>query len=326
MMKKYWVFPLVILTALGFWVAVIIRRLTNPRAVFNNPQKGKPKPGLSSRVIDSGGIKRGFLLYVPSGYKPGVPLPLVLNLHGFASSASGQMHLSRWEKLAEKENFCVIYPQGTGSPLRWNASRDFTISAVDDVSFIQEVIQAAGMLLDIDPSRIYVSGMSNGGSMTARLAWELPGIFAAAGIVSAPPIDLAQYNDSTRPIPLIAFYGTADPLVKYEGGMINLSPLTRLLRLSTHHIKFPPVRQWIETWVKRNGASASPKPIALCEQIIGLYYSGRVEASEVEFYAIIGGGHTWPGGAPTFIGKTNRFIDATVEMWEFFKRHSTAAK
>ncbi len=322
MMRKLLVLVGGLLIGLLVAIGIIARRLTNPKAVFEHPQEGLPKPGSSSRVIVSGGVRRGFLLFVPSGYTPNVPSPLVLSLHGFGSSASGQKYLSHWEKLAEEENFCVVYPQGSGYPLRWNASNEFAISPIDDVAFIGDVMRTVSDLLSIDSRRIYVTGMSNGGSMTARLAWTLPGVFAAAGIVSAPPVKLPANLDGEKPVPLIAFYGTSDPLVKYKGGTVARSPLTRLLRLPAHQIAFPAIKPWIEAWAQRNGCNPNPESLPLCNEIMGLKFTGRQKASEVEFYTIAGSGHTWPGGAPTFVGITNRSIDATTEMWEFFKRHS----
>ncbi len=101
-MKKYLVGIGLILVAVAAWVFVTLRKISAPAPVFRRPAKGNPRQGLSNRVIQSGGVARGYWLYVPSGYQPGTPVPLVLNLHGFASSAWGQRFFSRWDKLAEK--------------------------------------------------------------------------------------------------------------------------------------------------------------------------------------------------------------------------------
>jgi len=321
-MKYALVLAVIILAGILIWVAVIIRNATSPGFVFWHPAKGPALPGLSRRVLESGGMQRGYLLYVPSSYDPAWSMPLVISLHGFSSNPAGQKYLSRWEKLAEKENFIVVYPQGTSSPLRWNASGDVGTGQVDDAAFIRDLLANLRQLLNIDQSRIYVNGMSNGGAMTARLACEMANVFAAAGIVSGPPVNIPGGCHPTRPVPLIAFYGTADPLVKYNGGKADSSLITRLIRLPTHRAALPPVKPWIEAWAQRNGCHLTPQILPGRGDTSGVRYTGCQQEAEVVFYTIDGGGHTWPGGSPIFVGKTSHSIDATSEMWGFFKTHA----
>jgi polyhydroxybutyrate depolymerase len=312
----------IILIGLMIWVVVTIRNLTSPAIIFRNPAKGPALPGLTRRVLESGRMQRGYLLYVPGSYDPARPMPLVISLHGFASNPAGQKYLSGWETLAEKENFLVVYPQGTSSPLRWNASADLSTGQVDDVAFMRDLLANLRQLLNIDQSRIYINGMSNSGAMTTRLVCEMADVFAAVGIVSGPPVNIPGGCHPARPVPLIAFYGTADPLVKYNGGTIDSSPATRLLRLPTHRGSLPPVKSWIEAWAQRNGCNLTPQILPGRGETSGVRYTGCQQEAEVVFYTIDGGGHTWPGGSPTFVGKTSHSIDATSEMWGFFKTHA----
>ena len=120
---------------------------------------------------------------------------------------------------------------------------------------------------------------------------------------------------------MIAFYGTADPLVKYNGGLVAVSPLTRLIRIPARRIGFPPVHPWIESLAQRNGCKTAPTVLPAPAGVKGERFSSYQAGAEVVFYTIAGGGHTWPGGSPTFAGKTSRRIDATALMWDFFKRH-----
>ena len=321
-MKKFSIVLLTVLAGFAIGLAAVIRRFSSPKVIFEHPHQGPARPGISNRVFESGGRRRGFWLYIPRSYHSETPIPLVMSLHGFASSASGQQYLSRWDKLAEKEGFCVVYPQGTGSPLRWNSSVDFGAQQVDDVAFIRDLLVELNHLLNIDQEHIYVNGMSNGGAMTARLAWEMQAVFAAAGIVSGPPVTLPECQNPKQPIPLIAFYGTADPLVKYEGGPVTESLVTCLAQIPAKKLAFPPIRPWIHIWVKRNGCNPEPEPWYQNRDVVGIRFSGQDKACEIIFYTILGGGHTWPGGFPTFVGRTTHTIDASTEMWEFFKRHS----
>lgn len=74
--------------------------------------------------IISGGEKRRYLLYVPESYDPAVLTPLVINIHGFAQWPANQMQVSQWNELADQYGFIVVYPSGTGFPLRWRVSED----------------------------------------------------------------------------------------------------------------------------------------------------------------------------------------------------------
>ncbi len=325
-MKKFLLVTTVLFIALAAWVVVTVRKMTSPAPIFHRPARGAPRPGLSNRVILSGGQPRGYWLFVPQGYHPGTPTPLVLSLHGFASSAHGQRHFSRWDKLAEKEAFCAVFPQGTGSPLRWNASSFSGAGQADDVGFIKDLLADLQRWLSIDTRRIYVNGMSNGGTMTARLASEMADVFAAMGIVSGPPVDPPGGFQEGHPVPLIAFYGTADPIVKYDGGTADTTLITRLARLPAHRATFSPVKPWIAAWARRNDCGPLPESLPACGDAHSERYTGSQPASEVMFYTIAGGGHTWPGGAPIPVGKTSHSIDATAEMWRFFKAHALSGE
>jgi polyhydroxybutyrate depolymerase len=89
------------------------------------------------------------------------------------------------------------------------------------VQFIRDLIAEISQLTSIDSEHIYVNGMSNGGAMTGRVACEMADEIAAVGMVAALTLDPPECNPA-RPIPIIAFHGTADPIVRYEGGTTNL--------------------------------------------------------------------------------------------------------
>ncbi|MFN8564132.1 MAG: PHB depolymerase family esterase [Anaerolineae bacterium] len=180
--------------------------------------------GSSTQQIESGGMTREYVLYIPPGYVPSQPTPLVVSLHGFAGNPHEQERDSGWDDVAGRENFIVVYPAGTGSPLRWNAGqrelqtrlrqgglfermlgeRFFETVQADDVGFIRDLIAHLSDQLCIDGARIYVNGMSNGGGMTNRLACEAADVFAAAGMVAGAYTDFGGCQPS-RPIPVIAF-------------------------------------------------------------------------------------------------------------------------
>jgi len=280
-----------------------------------------PRPGTSARSIVSDGLQRCYLLHIPAEYEQGQSLPLIISLPGFTSNPTGQLYLTRWNEVADTEGFLVTYPQGTSFPLRWNSSTTFTDSDVDDVHFIADLIDEVNSFVTVDPLRVYVDGMSNGGSMANRVACELAGKVAAVGVVTGPPVEPPGGCNPERPISLIAFYGTDDPLVAYEGGIESESFISESINRSLHPVSFPSVKSYIEAWAERNGCTMAPELIPAHGDASGLHYTGCKDTAEIILYTIEGGGHTWPGGRPTYVGKTSSDINASEVMWAFFEAH-----
>jgi polyhydroxybutyrate depolymerase len=261
----------------------------------------------------SGGEERRYLLYVPESYDPTVPTPLVITLHGFAQWPANQAGVSRWNELADEYGFIVVYPAGTGFPMRWRTS-GASGSATDpmqDVAFISDLIDKLSAEYNIDPARVYANGLSNGGGMSFVLSCKLSERIAAFGSVAgAYSFPWGDCNPS-RPVPAIIFHGTADPIVPYQGGLAGRSGYT-----------FPSIPDWVITLAQRNGCNAAPQDLEATGDVSGVQYTDC--AGDVIFYTIAGGGHSWPGGGylPKFIvGETTHDIDATRTMWDFFQGH-----
>jgi polyhydroxybutyrate depolymerase len=296
----------------------------NPYTACMGSTSETPRPGTSARSLVSEDLQRCYLLHIPPDYERGHSLSLIISLPGFTSNPTGQQYLTRWNEVADIEGFLVVYPQGTSFPLRWNSSTAFSKSDVDDVQFIADLIDEVSNIVTVDPERIYVDGMSNGGSMANRVACELAGKVAAIGVVTGPPVEPPGGCNPERPISLIAFYGTDDPLVAYEGGTVSESWISKLINKSLHSVSFPSVTSYIEAWAVRDGCIPVPELIPSQGDASGVRYTGCKDSSEIVFYTIEGGGHAWPGGRPTFVGKTSRDINASQEMWAFFEAHPLA--
>jgi polyhydroxybutyrate depolymerase len=316
---------LLVVVLLVVCLCAVAYSLTGPSPACRNPATGLAQAGDSARTLTSGGIERCYLLHVPPGYDPAQPIPLVISLHGFASRPEGQRDLSQWNEIADRATFAVAYPQGTHAPLRWNSFPESGAGGVDDVQFMRNMLADAAEIVAVDPSRIYVNGMSNGGAMTHRLACDLADRVAAFGNVAGPAIDPPDSCNPTRPVPIIAFFGTADPLVRYEGGRTaGIGWLQRIAQLtggSMPTLNMMPAEKWIAGWAERNGCNLTPEPIPASGDVHGIRYTGCQDNAEVVFYTIEGGGHTWPGGNPIPVGKTSQNIDASETMWDFFQAH-----
>jgi polyhydroxybutyrate depolymerase len=124
------------------------------------------------------------------------------------------------------------------------------------------------------------------------------------------------------PVPVLAFHGTTDPIVPYEGGDMRGRPLREgadLTRAPTH---FLGAEEWTAKWAEGNGCAPEPESIPPQGDVRGERYTRCTQDAEVILYTIEDGGHTWPGGVPIpIVGKTTRAIDATEEMWHFFRMH-----
>ena len=316
--QAIWIFlgtSLLILVGLLYWGI-------GPTLACSFPSKETPQAGTSVYRIESGGRRRCYILYLPPDYESGSPLPLVLSLHGFSSNPHGQRAFSQWDQVAKYAHVAIVYPQGTGFPQHWNADPEFGISGDSDVEFIQALINQLTDQLPLDHNRIYVTGFSNGGAMTIRLACELGGQIAAIGTVAAPVSPTLLACQFERPVPVIAFHGTQDPIVPYTGrSTVN----GQNLRPGESHTPNPDLNaasEWITLLATKNGCAPDPRPLTPQGEVTGIAYEDCVDNASVLFYIITGGGHTWPGGRKIpFVGKTTDDIRASEIMWTFFERH-----
>lgn len=263
-------------------------------------------------LMTTAGEKRSFLLYVPESYDPSRQTPLVITLHGFVQWPAHQMYISRWNEIADQYGFIVVYPSGTRFPKRWRtrAVPGNRMDPAPDVTFISELIDTLDDEYNIDPNRIYANGLSNGGGMTMLLACELSDRIAAVGTVAGAYPASWENCDPKRPVPVMLFHGTDDPIVPYLGGPVG------------DRGSLPSIPEWVAVLAERNGCSDSPAKLPARGAVGGIAYTGC--GADVIFYTIQGGGHTWPGGNPIpawIAGKTNTDIDASRTMWEFFQMH-----
>lgn len=260
--------------------------------------------------------RRGYVLHVPRSYDASRPTPLVISLHGAALWGAAQREISGWNAVADREGFLVAYPSGAGraAPRVWRSvSRDDSVIG-RDARFVADLIDSIGGRYNLDRSRVYVNGFSNGGGMTFALSCVIRHRIAAVGMVgAAQTLPWGWCRDST-PVPAIVFHGTADPAVPYEGGMSWVGPRA-----------FPSVSSWVVRWAERNRCAASFTESRVAVDVVRRTYARCADSASVVLYTIEGGGHVWPGGAdlPGWLtGRPITSIDASSVMWEFFSRHA----
>jgi len=282
--------------------------------------------------ITVNGLKRTFLVHLPPSDDKSHPLPLVIALHGGGGTGERMINLTLGglNALADKDGFIVTCPDGIEK--HWNDGRPQAISrthkdGIDDVGFISALIDHLDNQFNVDRKRVYVTGISNGAKMSFRLACEIPDKIAAIAAVGGSMVDpVSVYTKPSRPISVMVIHGTDDPLVLWNGGPIRF-PFSK--RDFGSSIAVPAAVQF---WVTHN--QCQPMAAGTDEPDLDpkdgtrvhkeIYYGG-LDNTEVVFYMIKGGGHTWPNGyqylPEKLVGKTCRDIDANTIIWEFFKAH-----
>ena len=262
-----------------------------------------------NKTLQHDGRARSYTLYIPPSYTGSEAWPLVMNLHGAGGDGSWQMSNAGMNAAANTGNFLVAYPNATVSPgygySLWNDGSLFP-NGPDDVDFISTMIDELATSYHIDSSRVYATGLSNGGAMSYYLASQLPNRLAAIAAVGAPR---PANPTAPRPLPVLHVHGTADSFVPIAGGFMNI-PLPGGEYFSTFRV--PAIDDVIDDWRESNGSVGEPvvtqlpdlntqdsSTVTLIRYEDGERYltaAGDERSAEVLYYMIEGGGHTWPGG------------------------------
>jgi len=276
----------------------------------------------TEQSVDAGGVARTFVLHVPPGIDSRASLPLVVVFHGGGGNGVNASRMSAMDDKADLARFVVAYPNGSGrmggSLLTWNTWQccGFALDhRVDDVAFVRAMVESISRQYRIDPKRIYATGMSNGAMMAYRVGCELSDVFAAIA-----PVAGALDTDDCRPghpVSVVAFHGTADRHIRYEGG----TPAVSFDRGHARDDKS--VAYAVGFWARHDGCKASPK-VTRSGHVVHEAFECAGSAA-VELYTIEGQGHAWPGGGKGLragnVDAPTQEISATNVMWDFFARH-----
>lgn len=285
-------------------------------------QDETPEP-LDQYTMTVDGTERTYSAYVPESAGD-EPLPVVVALHGRPGSGEGMARMSGLSAVAEDEGFIAIYPDGLNGEWKYFGGilDDESLNTPDDVAFLKALVDDVAANFTIDTERVYLIGFSNGGFMTYRMACsEAPNPFAGFGIAAALMYIQMELPCLAAPVrPMVIEHGTADLGVAWDG--IQHQPV-RGLQVTSRN-----VLQSVSFFAARNGCATFGAEREDFPGTDGVTTVSRFDFAEcttgqpIRFFAIINGGHTWPGmdEIPTeMAGPVNMDIHLGREMWAFFE-------
>lgn len=269
-----------------------VRNIRNNRT----PILSKVEKGKTVNSVNVNGVSRDYILYVPKNYSASKSYPLLFSFHGFTSTMEKNYDYTKFNELAEQENFIVVHPQGLKK--RWNAITKKSINK--DIKMITSLINQLKNIYSIDEKRIYATGMSNGGYLSFLLACESSNKFAAVASVTGLMFPNVLKNcHPSKPVPVLQIHGTSDNIVKYQK-----------------------VDEVLQFWITNNATDSQPIIANITDvnsednsTVTKYVYKNGKNNTEVHHFKVSGGSHDWPGAWG------NMDIQASQEVWNFLKNY-----
>lgn len=277
------------------------------------------------------GYKRTWLVHLPDNYSSEIAYPLVIALHGGGGSAKQIMRNTkkRFNQLAVRDGFIVVYPQGIKKSWNDNEKRDINGFArkenIDDVGFIKKMISQLESNYNIKSEAIFACGISNGGLMSQTLALELSDKIKAIGMVASNfGKDQIEESLDPKPFPILFIHGVDDPVFPYEEGEIGVFNKPRGSVLG--------IEKSVSYMLNLNGNETEPIISVIensdssdgCHSEYLSYPNPDNPSLKVDLIKVYNGGHTWPGATEQrlirrIVGKTTQDFKACDALWAFFK-------
>lgn len=267
---------------------------TAPVPVPTPPQPAPPaiqKGKIVETNFDVNGQTRQYTLYVPQSYQENTKVPLPFSFHGLGGNMQRNYDTAKFYELAEQENFILVHPNGIDA--KWNA---VSIANNIDIDFVDALLTSLQSTYNIDSSKIYSTGMSNGGYFSIVLACSRTDKFASVASVTGLMFNsILSSCDPSRAMSLMQIHGTDDDVVDYDR-----------------------VAAFIEFWTDHNQTTTTPTITALPNsnnsdgsEVEKHEYLSGMDNSKIVHFKVIGGDHSWPGASG------NMDINASEEVWNF---------
>jgi polyhydroxybutyrate depolymerase len=303
----------------------LIFTLFSTSAYSSPPKNCRPGTTCTDTIIWQG-VPRTFSYYLPQSYTDLLRYHnLVVALHGAGSTGPGLENTilqGSFDKLANHTRTIVAYPDAKDGA--WNDGSESTSANIDDVGFIRSLLKYFIDNYHVNPTRLYVIGMSSGGMMAYRLACESADMITAIATVAASmPPSLQQTCKPTRHISVLMINGTRDPMMPWNGHeILSVTGDKRGDKLSVPET----FRAWLQ--INHIDTALHQEPYATPSYDGTWAWTASAkgfDGTDVILYTVYGGGHAWPGGAqylPTqYIGKTSNNMDGTKIVWQFLISH-----
>lgn len=291
--------------------------------------KGYTLGQVHTEVLKHNGLNRSYEVFLPKMISPLKEYPVIFVLHGGGGTGKGLMRHTkgRFNRLAEKNEFVVVYPNGIKKS--WNDGRFDTISFsgkmnIDDVGFIEEILAHLDSKFYVDAEKVFACGISNGGFMVQRLAFEIPDKIKGIAVVAANLGEAqAKKMPPQKPVPALFINGTHDPLVPYYGGYVTVFRQKRGSVLS--------MEKTIEKWNEINGCETLAEVKVIpdkdkndgCRAIKTTWKNPDNAFAKVVAIKVEEGGHTWPGATRNLprrlVGNSCNDFNACDEIVSFFQ-------
>ena len=272
---------------------------------FNETCIDTSRSGMKRCDLKHDNLDRFYYIYIPNNLNTNESIPVLFAFHGYGSSAMRHLSYTNYFLLADSENFIVVYPQGaTTASLssHWNVGGWTSKSTIDDLDFVDTIIRLVEDKIEIDETRIYSSGMSNGGYMGYHLACNLSSKFAAIASVTGSMTN-GTYDDCNpmHPTPILQIHGLLDFVVPYDGNAGSKS--------------IPDV---IDYWVNYNLCNTDPNTIIKYDNYSLVSYETYIKCiNNVNVKLILHPemGHDWP--------TTQSYnVNASSEIWDFVSKYN----
>jgi polyhydroxybutyrate depolymerase len=271
-----------------------------------------------NETITVDGQTRTYTLNLPPDYYESNGFSLVIAMHGGGGDAAQFESTSRLTEKADAAGFIVVYPEGVKSDgvlgaRTWNAGKccDYARdNNINDVKFIDELIDELLAKYKINPKKVYATGHSNGGMLSYRLACEMSGKIAAIA-TSGCSMVVTQPCNPDRPVPVLHMHSVLDARVPYTGGK------------GITGISYPPIDSVMNVWSKINTCKTTAQVVKDDDDYKFTRWTDCTNGVTIQYYLTQDGGHAWPGGLPgSANGDTpSSVISANNLLWDFFKQY-----
>ncbi len=258
------------------------------------------------RSLTSGNLKRTYRLHLPTKSTTSKPIPIVLNFHGRTATGIDQENYSGLVPISDRETFILVSPDGTGTPLGWSAGAT-PANTVDDVLFVNDLLDALERELCIDTARVYATGFSNGAFMASKLACAMPDRIAAIAVVGG--INYGPAGCAGR-VPVLAVHGSQDGIVPMGGGTVRAW-------------RYPGVPAAMDDWSATNGCLATTTNTEIAQGVVLQNYDNC--AATTQLIVVDRAGHVWPGSIGTSAAEPAGHVAGSELVWSFLAaaRHAS---